>query len=51
MTNEEALLSPPSATEVMAVGHGGVDECFDESGDAVGAAPRVQLAYEPRYQR
>lgn len=49
MTGEETLLSPPSATDATALGptgEGGVGE----SGDGLGA-PRVELAYEPRYQR
>lgn len=38
-----ALLSPPSEADAAAVGLAGEGE--------VAASPRVDLAYEPRYQR
>lgn len=46
---EGALLSPPSSSDAMAVGAVGVGE--EEGGGLEGRAPRVELEYEPRYQR
>lgn len=45
---EDALMSPPSAADAMAVEASGVD---GEESDAAFGAPRVELGYEPRYQR
>lgn len=45
-TGGDVLMSPPSAADTMAVTEGD----GDESSSAMGA-PRVELGYEPRYQR
>ncbi len=42
---EDVLMSPPSAVETTAVGAG------EENGGVPQAAPRVEMGYEPRYQR
>jgi len=42
---EDVLMSPPSAVEATAVGAG------EENGGVPPAAPRVEMGYEPRYQR
>lgn len=45
---EDVLLSPPSSIDATAVG--GADGVGGDGGVPQGA-PRVELAYEPRYQR
>eukprot|EP00752_Nemacystus_decipiens_P013042 g11537.t2 len=45
---EDVLMSPPSSTDTTAVG--GADG-FGGDGETPQRAPRVELAYEPRYQR
>lgn len=44
-TGEDVLMSPPSAVEATAIGAG------EENGGVPQAAPRVEMGYEPRYQR
>lgn len=54
MVEEDVLMSPPSSVDIKTVGFGG-----GGGGGAAGegeegasrGAPRVELAYEPRYQR
>lgn len=45
---EDALMSPPSAADATAVEASGI---AGEENDAAVGAPRVELGYEPRYQR
>lgn len=45
---EDVLLSPPSSIDATAVG--GADGAGEDGGASLGV-PRVELAYEPRYQR